>query len=61
MYAGNAIVFTKKKEDSKKFPPESLMRSHTYWSCLEQEIEKRIKECSGCQIAAKAPSINTQH
>ena len=39
---------------------KSLMRSYTYWPRMDQDIEKMIKECRGCQLAAKAPPIKTQ-
>ena len=40
---------------------KSLMRSYTYWPHINQDIEKRIKECRSCQQAAKAPPIKTLH
>ena len=39
---------------------KSLMRSYTYWPRMDQDIDKMIKECRGCQLAAKAPPIKTQ-
>ena len=40
---------------------KSLMRSYIYWPKMDQDIEKRIRECKGCQLAAppiKAQPIN---
>ena len=39
---------------------KSLMRSYIYWPRMDQDIEKIIRECKGCQLAAKAPPIKTQ-
>ena len=39
---------------------KSLISSYTYWLRIDQDIEKMIKECRGCQLAAKAPPIKTQ-
>ena len=39
---------------------KSLMRSYTYWPKMDQDIEKMIRECKGCQSAPKAPPIKTQ-
>ena len=39
---------------------KSLMRSYTYWPRMDQDIEKMVKECRGCQLATKAPQIKFQ-
>ena len=39
---------------------KSLMYCSTYWLRMDQDIEKIIKECRGCRLLAKAPSIKTQ-
>ena len=36
---------------------KSLMRSYKYWPSIDQDIEKMVKECRGCQLAAKATPI----
>ena len=39
---------------------KSLMSSYTYWSEIDQDIEKKmVKACRGCQLAAKTPAIET--
>ncbi|XP_029643881.2 uncharacterized protein K02A2.6-like [Octopus sinensis] len=39
---------------------KSLMRGYVYWPKLYLDIEKLIKSCRGCALAAKSPSIKFQ-
>ena len=39
---------------------KSLMQSYMYWPRMDQDIEKMVKECRGCQLVAKAPPIKIQ-
>ena len=36
---------------------KNLMRSYCYWPRMDQDIEKIVKTCRGCALAAKAPPI----
>lgn len=39
---------------------KALMRGYTYWPRMDQDIEKIVRECQGCQLAAKAPPVQIQ-
>ena len=39
---------------------KSLMYSYTYWAWMDQDIEKMVKDCRGCQLVAKALPIKNQ-
>ena len=36
---------------------KALMRGYTYWPRMDWDIEKIVRECQGCQLAAKAPPV----
>ena len=36
---------------------KSLMRSYTYWPQMDNDIEKVVKTCRGCDLAAKSPLV----
>ena len=37
---------------------KALMRGYTYWPRMDRDIEKIVRECQGCQLAA--PPVQTQ-
>eukprot|EP00106_Octopus_bimaculoides_P012714 XP_014780156.1 PREDICTED: uncharacterized protein K02A2.6-like [Octopus bimaculoides] len=39
---------------------KALMRSYVYWLNMDQDIEKLVKACRGCALAAKAPPVKIQ-
>ena len=39
---------------------KALMRGYTYWPRMDWDIEKIVRECQGCQLAAKAPPVQIQ-
>ena len=39
---------------------KALMRGYTYWPRMDRDIEKIVRECQGCPLAAKAPPVQIQ-
>ena len=39
---------------------KSLMRNYTYWPQMDHDIEKVMKTCRGCALAAKSPPVKFQ-
>ena len=39
---------------------KALMHGYTYWPRMDRDIEKIVRECQGCQLAAKAPPVQIQ-
>lgn len=39
---------------------KSLMRGYTYWPRMEQDTENLVKQCRGCQLAARDPPVKIQ-
>ena len=39
---------------------KALMRSYTYWPRMDNDIEKLVRSCRGCALAAKSPPIKIQ-
>ena len=39
---------------------KALMRGYTYWPRMDRDIGKIVRECQGCQLAAKAPPVQIQ-
>ena len=40
---------------------KELSRSHVWWPHLDQELEKRARECESCQEGRKAPTAAPLH
>lgn len=38
---------------------KSLMRGYVYWPGMDKEVEKCVKTCRGCQLAARDPPVKT--
>ena len=38
---------------------KSLMRGFVYWPGMDKEVEKCVKLCKGCQLAARDPPVKT--
>ena len=69
MYADRVVILTTLqrsilKEFHSGHPGMSrmkvLMRGYTYWPRMDRDIEKIVRECQGCQLAAKAPPVQIQ-
>ena len=39
---------------------KSLMKGYTYWPRIDQDIENLVKQCRGCQLAARDPLVKIQ-
>ena len=65
MYADRVVISTTLqrrilKEFHSAHPGMSRMKAFMYWPRMDRDIEKIVRECQGCQLAAKAPPVQIQ-